>query len=172
MAFYFIPFFSPFAKSIFSWHSGDGIHFLQQAAQAQWMLHKFTGKQSLKRLTAAHCCFIQASPLGDLQNKSKACFTRSSTYCHPQPGWQYLPLNPCQLWDYTTVKRFLCIGQEGDKTLILQTLQRFLVHSPALDLYSVFPGFGHSILCATIATDAHISASRWQFQEGGLKMSV
>lgn len=43
MAFYLIPFFSPFAKSIFSPHSGDGIHFLQQAAQAQWMLHKFLG---------------------------------------------------------------------------------------------------------------------------------
>lgn len=131
----------------------------------------------------SHCSpllLYTASPLGDLQNKSKACFTRSSTYCYSQPGRQYLLLNPCQPWDmgsvynwdYTTVKRFLCIRQEGDKTLILQTLQRFLVHSPALDLYSVFPGFGHSILCATIATDAHISASRWHFQEGGLKMSV
>lgn len=60
--------------------------FLQQAAQAQWTLHKFTGKQSPKRLTAAHCRSVQASPLGDLQNKGKSCFTRSSTYCHPQLG--------------------------------------------------------------------------------------
>lgn len=160
----------PFTKSIFSRHSGGGIHFFatgctstMDAAWVHWG-------------TAARC--LRAAPCGPLRweickTKVRLVLQEAPHVVTPKQEVR-LPLKPCQPWVSTTgiVERFLYMGQEGDKTLILQSLLRFLVHSPAPDLYSVFPGFGQSILCAAIATDAHISASRWQFQEGGLKMSV